>query len=98
MRVNCVKRLAHDFAPLQHVEICVVRNNISEPFVPFGLLEPPHLFAVDLADNLDGLIGKRSGRRYLAQRAGHHNSEQLIAQAVLVVGAALFGNPCQVAP
>ena len=97
MSKHRVKRFAHDFAALHHVEVRIVRHNISEALVPFRFLQPAHLFAVHLADDLDGLIGESRSGCDLAQRAGHDRRQQFVAQTMLVVGAALLGDPCQIA-
>ena len=57
-----VERFAHNLAAFEHIEVRIVRHNISEALIPFGLLKPAHLFAVDLGDDGNRFIGK-GGRR-----------------------------------
>ena len=95
MPVERIERAARDFATLKHVKVRVIILQIGKALEPFAFRQSAELTPADFLDHDLRRVGERLGRRDLGQRRLHGQRQQVIAQAVARLRAALVLDPAQ---
>ena len=88
-----VKRSAGHLAAVLHIEIRLIRLDVGEARIPFGLLNTAKLFTLNFSNALGGFIGEHVIRGQFRQRGIHRGGKQFLAQAGRVLGATVLGHP-----
>ena len=88
-----VESAAADLTPVGHVEIAVICLDVRKSLIPFGLLNTPQFFTLNLGDDTRRFVRVFGCRGQLGQCRVHRLRQQFFTQARCVGRAIIVSHP-----